>query len=68
MKPQRWREGRFLWRLQTSWIGLSTSARLADKGAVPVTIGDLVLRTETAGAYVAMLIRYNYHLLESLEV
>lgn len=43
-------------------------ALLADTGAVPVTVGDLILRTETAGAYAAMLIRYNYHLLEPREV
>jgi 16S rRNA (uracil1498-N3)-methyltransferase len=41
---------------------------LAQRGAVPVSLGDLILRTETAGPYVAMLIRYNYNLLEPLEV
>jgi 16S rRNA (uracil1498-N3)-methyltransferase len=41
---------------------------LVKNGAIPVTVGDLILRTETAGAYAAMLVRYNYHLLEPLEV
>jgi 16S rRNA (uracil1498-N3)-methyltransferase len=42
--------------------------QLAKNGAIPVTVGDLVLRTETAGSYAAMMVRYNYHLLEPLEV
>jgi 16S rRNA (uracil1498-N3)-methyltransferase len=42
--------------------------QLVKNGAIPATVGDLILRTETAGAYVAMLVRYNYHLLEPLEV
>ena len=43
-------------------------AVIGERGTVPVSIGDLILRTETAGAYVAMLIRYYYHLLEPPEV
>lgn len=33
-------------------------------GAVPVSIGALILRTKSAGAYAAMLVRYRYGLLE----
>ncbi|MBU1943554.1 MAG: RsmE family RNA methyltransferase [Actinobacteria bacterium] len=35
-------------------------AELTSLGALAVTLGDLVLRTESAGAHCAMLVRYHY--------
>ena len=36
---------------------------LRSKGAVPVTVGDLILRTESAASYAAMLVRYHFGML-----
>jgi RsmE family RNA methyltransferase len=37
---------------------------LEDRGAVRASMGDLILRTESAGPHAAMLIRYHYGLLK----
>ena len=37
---------------------------LEELGCVKASMGDLILRTETAGSYAAMLVRYHYGLLK----
>jgi 16S rRNA (uracil1498-N3)-methyltransferase len=46
-------------------FAVEEAAQLTSAGAVAASMGELILRTESAGSYVAMLIRYQYGLLQA---